>query len=237
MVASPKVPVRAHLAPVTVVIALQRSQTILVVANTPVSAPDPALAAMQAVTVVISLPQIPISTHANPARAGPAFEDAQAVEVVADTAPSPPEPAKRLVVMVAFPQMPVRTYLAPAALVVAVADAKAVEVHVKVPVASPAPPRLAVELVVVVVASNEVPIAAHVVPARTVPAAQGAQAASSCARGPTLHQSIASSCASGKGGGQRSGTCPRTIEVPCSNVCGARGANMSAPLRYNVRRR
>jgi len=81
-----------------------------------------------------------------------------------------PEPARSPVVMIPAPEVPVCPNTAPVALVIAVQRSQPVSVHANAPVPSPYPPVSTMEVVIVVVPPPEVPVAAHVMPASTIPA-------------------------------------------------------------------
>jgi len=125
--------------------------------------------------VIIASVQVPISSNVVPSRARPASQDAQTVQVPPNPSVPAPEPARTLVVMVASVQMPVRAHSAPVALVIAVQCAQAVQVHTNAPVPSPSPLSAAMHAVVVMIAAPQVPVAAHVVPACTIPATENSQ--------------------------------------------------------------
>jgi len=170
VVMTPQVPVRAYTAPVALVVSVQRSQSVQVHTDSAESAPPPLVASVQMMIVVIPAVQMPIRTDSVPPGAIPPLQDAQAVQMASNTAVTSPEPMGPFVVMVATPHMPIGADAAPVALVIPVKSPEAVEVHANAPESSPSPGGATVVLVIVMVSPPQVPIAAHVVPARTVPA-------------------------------------------------------------------
>lgn len=107
LVATPKMPIRFHIAPTSVVVPLENSQSVLVMANATESSPDPARAPMQAVPVMVTSHQMPVSANVHPARAIPSAQNPQAVQVIANPSIPAPEPTSSLIVMVTTPQVPV----------------------------------------------------------------------------------------------------------------------------------
>jgi len=175
MVASPEVPVRTDPTPVTLIITIQSPQTIAVHANSAVATPDPAVLSMEVMIVVIASPEMPVLSHGVPSCSSPALVDAPAVEVARNTPVTTPDPARSFVVVIPTPEMPVRPNSPPMALVVAIQGAIAITVHPNPPVTTPHPLVSTMEMVVVMIFAVEVPIAADVVPASSVPAAQDSQ--------------------------------------------------------------
>jgi hypothetical protein len=169
-------PVRAHAAPVALVIAIQGAQAVEVHTDAPVPSPSPLSAAMHAVVVVIATPQVPVAANLHPARTGPAPQDAQAVQVTANASPSSPEPARASVVVVAPPQVPIRAHATPMALAVAIQGAQPVQVHTDAPEPAPSPSVAPVQVMVVIVAAVQVPVAPDLHPTGTGPTPQDAQA-------------------------------------------------------------
>ena len=174
MVAPPGVPVRAHTTPVTVHVALS-ALAEAVESNAFVAAPDPSLATMQAVAVVVALDPVPVRAHVHPFGASPASQGAQAVQMVPDAAVAAPEPASAVVVVIPLSQVQVSAHSAPVSLHIAVQGALAAEVPSNPSVTTPAPLSAAVEAVVVVVSAVEVPVATHIVPTRASPLLEDAQ--------------------------------------------------------------
>jgi hypothetical protein len=162
-------PVRAHAAPVALVIAIQGAQAVEVHTDAPVPSPSPLSAAMHAVVVVIATPQVPVAANLHPARTGPAPQDAQAVQVTANATPSAPEPARALVVVVATPQVPIRADSTPVSLVVAIQGSQPIQMNTDSPETSPHPLVSAMQMMVVVVPSVQMPVAAHIVPPSAIP--------------------------------------------------------------------
>jgi len=170
VVTTPQVPVSAHTAPVPLVVSVQGSQSVEVHTDAAESAPSPLVASVQVMIVVIPPVQMPIRTDSMPPGAIPPLQDAQAVQMASNSAVTSPEPMGAFVIMVATPQMPIGTDAAPAALVIPVKSSEAIEVHADAPESPPSPGGATVVLVIVMVSTPEVPIAAHVVPTRTIPA-------------------------------------------------------------------
>lgn len=82
--------------------------------------------------------------------------------------------------------MPVGTHAAPMALVIPVESAQAVPVHANSAEAAPYPFVSAMQMVIVVVASVQVPVTSHVVPASSIPAPEDTQAVSMPANFPVM---------------------------------------------------
>jgi hypothetical protein len=174
LVATVQVPIRFDIAPFSIVVPLENSQSVLVMANATESAPDPASAPVQAVSVMVATHQMPVSAHLHPAGASPAAQDPQAVQVIANSSVPTPEPTSRLVVMVASPQVPVRAHATPMALIVAIECAQAVQVHANSPESAPSPLCSSMQTVVIMVATPQVPIGAHLYPFGSSPTLQDA---------------------------------------------------------------
>jgi len=158
-------PVRADTAPVALVIAVQRSQPVQVHTNAPEPTPAPLGPTMQVVIVVVLAPQMPIRTNVVPAMTVPPAEDAQAIQVTSNTAVPAPEPSVRLVIMVPAPQVPVGSHTTPVTLVIPVKCSQTVEMDTNAPESAPGPPVATVQMVIVIIATPQVPVTTHVVPA------------------------------------------------------------------------
>jgi len=162
----------------TLMIAVERAQTVKVHANAPEAAPPPLGAAMHAVVVMVATPKVPIAADIHPARAGPAPQDAQAIQVTARPTPPAPEPPRTSIIVVAAPQVPIRAHSSPMTLVVAIQGSQAVEVHANAAVSSPGPTVTSVKMMVVVIAPIQVPVCTDCVPASSVPSLVNPQAVS-----------------------------------------------------------
>jgi hypothetical protein len=160
---------------VALIVPVECAQAVQVHANAPESSPSPLRAAMEAMVVVIATPQVPVAADLHPARTGPATQDAQAIQVTANTTPPSPEPARASVVMVASPQVPVRTHAAPASLMVAIQCAQAVAVNANASEPAPCPSMTAMQVVVVVVPSVQMPVSTDFHPSGTSPPTVDAQ--------------------------------------------------------------
>jgi len=145
-------------------------------ANAPEPAPPPLVATVQMVVVVVAAVQVPVSSNSHPFRTCPTPQDAQAVLVPTNATVLAPEPSRALVVPVATPQMPIRAHVAPMPLVVSIQGAQTIEVDSNASVSSPSPRSTAVHAVVIVIASPQMPISSHLVPSRSSPPLQDAQA-------------------------------------------------------------
>jgi len=77
--------------------------------------------------------------------------------------------------MVSLPQVPVRPNTTPTALIVAVQHPQAIQVVTNAAELAPPPLCAAVMAVVVMIATPEMPVAAHIVPASAIPSTEGAQ--------------------------------------------------------------
>lgn len=102
-----QMPVGSDMAPVTMPEAAQNAAAVQVMANALVFAPEPAVLAMQLVSVSVSAPQLPVRALHNPAGTSPTPQDTLAVLVVANPPESTPAPAWPLVEMIAPPESPV----------------------------------------------------------------------------------------------------------------------------------
>jgi hypothetical protein len=76
VITSPQVPVGANTTPVTLMVAIQGSQTVQVNSNAPIAAPSPSVPTMEMVVVIISAVEMPITPHLVPPSTIPAPEDA-----------------------------------------------------------------------------------------------------------------------------------------------------------------
>jgi len=170
VVASPQMPVRTHATPMALIIAVKRAQAIQVDANSPEASPGPPVPSVQMVIVVVPTVQVPIRSDIVPSCSIEAPQNPEAVQMSSNPAITSPEPTRSLVVVVATPQMPVCAHSAPFALIVAVQGTQTVQVHTHPVIASPNPSGPAMILVVVMVASPQLPVAPHIVPSATIPA-------------------------------------------------------------------
>jgi len=158
------------------VIAIQGAQPVEMNANAPEPAPFPTMTAMKVMVVIISTPQVPVTADIHPTRAGPTPQDAQAIQMSTNASSSAPEPSRSSIVAVTPPQVPVGTHATPMALVVAIQGAQPVQVHANAPEPAPSPSVAAVQVMVVIIATPQVPVAADLHPARAGPSPQDAQA-------------------------------------------------------------
>jgi len=134
----PHVPVRSDMDPAVVPESSQDTAAVEVVTNPAITSPGPAVAAMEAVPVVVASDEMPIAPNCDPLLAIPTAENSQAVEVPADAALAAPEPAPWTVEVILLPEVPVRSNLLPL-----VQDSSPVEVMANAPVLTPSPLRCA----------------------------------------------------------------------------------------------
>merc|ERR1719230_1272066 len=118
---------------------------------------------------------MPVGTNATPAALVVAVESAEAVEVDTHATVATPEPAAWPVVLVLPPQMPVAANPLPLTLHIAVEGAEAVLMAADATIPTPAPLLPAVELVVVLVAMDQLPVRTNLLPCATSPALEDAK--------------------------------------------------------------
>lgn len=104
-----------------------------------------------------------------PACTIPTLQDAQAVQMAADTAVTAPEPTARSVVMVFLPQMPVCAHATPMTLVIAPQRTATVQMYTNSFVSTPPPAGATVQTVVVVISAVQLPETANHNPPGTSP--------------------------------------------------------------------
>jgi len=130
---------------------------------------------MQFVIETILLRKVPVGPHAMPADTIPSLQDAQPVEVSANTTGFSKEPLGRSVIVVSLPQMPVRSHKAPSTLNITEKRTEAVEVDTNSPKSTPNPFSAAVQLVIVIITFPQVPIRPHFAPSCSIPSSENAQ--------------------------------------------------------------
>lgn len=175
MVATPQMPVGTHTAPATLIIPVQRAQSVTVHTYATEPAPPPLRAAMEPMVVVVLAPQMPVASHTNPTPTGPSTQCAQPVQVTADSAVSSPEPLGSPVIMISSVQTPVSSNLPPMSLVISVQYPPTVQVNTNASIATPAPSGTSVVAMVIMISAIQMPIGTHTVPSRTSPSLQDAQ--------------------------------------------------------------
>jgi hypothetical protein len=157
-----------------VVVALQNAQTILVMSDAAVAAPNPTSPSMQTVTEMVAPNQMPVPTDHTPMSTIPALQNAQAVQMVPDASFPTPEPPVGSVVMILSPKSPVSTNISPMAIVVPLQNAPAVLVCSDPTIPTPNPAGAPMRSMTVVIAAPQVPVASHLAPSRTSPPEQDA---------------------------------------------------------------
>jgi len=156
-------------------IAIECAQTIQVHANASVPSPCPPVAPMQMVIVIVSAIQVPVGSHIAPIAAVVALQNAETIQMPTNAFVASPEPARSLPEMSSAPQMPVRAHAAPVALVISVQSPQPIEMDANAAVAAPSPPCSTVQVVIVVIPSDQVPVTSDIVPPCTIPAPQNSQ--------------------------------------------------------------
>jgi len=170
VIATVEVPVRPHPAPVALVIPVESTQAIQVHTNAPEAAPHPFHSAVQVMIVPVPPPQVPVTAHAVPTSTIPAPVDPKSVLMASHSAVSiPPEPPRSFEIMVLAPQMPVCPDTTPMSLIVTIQGAQTVKVNTNAAETTPPPLNSPVEMMIVVVPTVEVPVAADGTPVRTSP--------------------------------------------------------------------
>jgi hypothetical protein len=169
MISPPQVPVRPHMLPAIVPEASKDSQPIPMYADAFIATPEPAELAVQVMTVLVLVDQVPVASDSHPPRASPALQCAKPILMIADAAVPSPEPATRLVVVVATPQVPVSADSPPVPLVISVQGAQAVPVDTNTTEASPDPFMSSMKGMVVMVLPPQMPVLSDNSPAVTVP--------------------------------------------------------------------
>jgi hypothetical protein len=107
VISPPQMPVRTHTTPTSLVIAVQRAQSVTMNANAPEPSPTPLCSAMMFVIVMVATVQMPVSTDNHPFCTCPTLEDAHAVEVSTNAAETTPEPSIGSVILVATVEVPI----------------------------------------------------------------------------------------------------------------------------------
>jgi len=168
----------------SLIVAIQGAQPILMDTNASVCTPNPLVSTMQMMVVIIPSPKVPVRTDFMPPRTVPAPQDAKAIQVTANATPPSPEPARSPVVMVSAPEMPVRANASPMALVVAVQGSQSVEVNSDATITAPSPAVPSMEMMVVIVATPQVPVCADCMPPSPGPTLEDASAVEMAADSP-----------------------------------------------------
>jgi len=171
-------PVRAHLSPVALVVPVQGAVSVQMQTNSPVTAPSPHMATVQTMVVVIPPPKMPVSSDIDPLSSSPPSVDPVAVTMAANSlVAASPEPAWALVVVVFAPKSPVLACMLPLALDVDKEAVQSIAMNTDTTVVvCPNPLPLAMMAMIVVVASDQVPILSNDNPPCASPAFQDAQA-------------------------------------------------------------
>jgi len=145
-------PVGTHSAPVSLIVPIQNTQTVEMMADSAILSPSPLRATMEAVVIMVSSPQVPVASDIVTASPVPSAEGSQSVKMSANSTELAPEPLGSLVVVIPSVQIPVSSHTAPPALVVAVEHAQPVEMMANSAVTAPAPLSPAMMAVIVMVA-------------------------------------------------------------------------------------
>lgn len=160
----------------TLMVAVEGAQSILVMTNAAESTPTPLRSAVMTVIVVIPAIQVPVSPNSDPPAAIPALQDPEAIQIPSHTLCTTPEPASWLVVVIALPQMPVGPNASPVSLVIAVQRAATIQMHTNAAVAAPTPLSSAVQTMIVVILPPQTPVTSNNMPTPTVPPLQDPEA-------------------------------------------------------------
>jgi len=169
-------PEGAYTAPLPLHVAPKNAQTISVQPNAPITSPCSASTAMEFVVELISFEQMPVFTNGDPSDTIPTTTNSLPVEMTVDAAVFAPIPPTRLVIMVLAPHVPIRTDASPMTLVISPTNAMAIQMNADTTVPSPSFAGSAMQLVIVMVAAEEVPVLAHNNPTTTSPTIQDSQA-------------------------------------------------------------
>lgn len=119
VVTLPQLPVRSHVAPVSIVVAVQSSVAIQVDTNASVATPSPLSSSMKTVAIMILADEVPVRPDLDPACSIPLLVGSQAVQMVSNTAVAAPNPPWAFVEMVFAPEVIIRAHLLPMALAIA----------------------------------------------------------------------------------------------------------------------
>jgi len=131
---------------------------------------------MKTMLEVVLAVQLPVFTDHNPPATIPTLQEAQTIEMTANTLSFSVEPTSRFVVVVTLVQMPVRANVPPVIVPEASQNAPTVAVKPNTLELAPEPSELSMELVSVMVFAPQLPISADNNPAGTSPAPQNALA-------------------------------------------------------------
>jgi len=121
---------------------------------------------------VVLAVQLPVLSDHNPPTTIPSLEEAQTIQMTANTLGLAVEPTTWFIVVVALVQVPVRAHMSPVLVPEAAKDAPTVAVDPDALELAPEPPELSMKLVSVVVFAPELPILAFYNPTGTSPATQ-----------------------------------------------------------------
>jgi len=158
-----------------IVVAMQDAPAVQMRANAAISTPNPASAAMQFVAVMISAPQMPVTSNSVPPCPSPSVKDTQSVQMIANPFVFSPTPLRPSVIVVASPQVPVRPDTAPMTLIIPLQSSETVPVDTDSSESPPHPAMTSMQVMIIVVFPVQVPVAAHMHPARASPSTLYAQ--------------------------------------------------------------
>jgi len=174
MISFPHVPIRPHTLPTTLVVLVQRAESISVKTNTLEPSPSPGEASMQTMIVKVAVDTMPVPTNNHPFRTSPPLIDALAVPITADSLPCAPEPSRTLVEMLALPYVPIRPHSPPMALVISKQSSQTVSVNTDAPESTPNPSCAAMQVVVIMIFFVQMPVTTDNSPLHTSPLLENA---------------------------------------------------------------
>jgi len=165
----PHLPELPDNSPLALVISPDNTQAIPVYANTSEGTPSLTHATVVVVIEMVASVAMPELAHNHPFDACPSLQDAQAIQMPSNSPGSANKPTPCSIIVVLLPQVPIGTDTTPFALIVAEQDSQPVPVHTNSPKTTPAPLLPSMELMVVIIAFDDLPIPTDHDPTGTSP--------------------------------------------------------------------